>query len=110
MWSDLIYVLILNGGRFDKVLLVLCKRCKKESALLSSDLCHVRCACMAGQKTLIKFHLFWCFGGIARGFCPGSLQLCAVSCSIFSIVEFFRYKNMYELSIMSQSLHIVIAY
>lgn len=48
-------------------------------AILSSDLCHVRCACLAGQKIIIKKDLL-VFERDRTGFCPGSALVWCVPC------------------------------
>ena len=55
---------------------------KKWDVELSPDLCHVRCACMAGQKYLMKFFVF-VFVGDGTGVLPGSPSV--VSCLFFPV-------------------------
>ena len=63
-----------------------CMRCRDLSVLksLSSDLCHDRCACMAGHTISIKKNGFCGFGGRSHGSCPGSPSgVCVLALSAF---------------------------
>ncbi|XP_054824555.1 uncharacterized protein LOC129322315 [Prosopis cineraria] len=71
---------ILGGARYSGL-----SYCSERS--LSSDLCHDRCACMAGQEYLNKMSLFW-FQRRPHGNLLGvssSCVVCAPLCSAFLI-------------------------
>ena len=66
---------------------------------LSIDLCHVRCACLAGQKNPNKKFVFCVWGGDGTGFCPALPFLCVAS--------FFSWFCPPQFSVQSNQLFIV---
>ncbi|CAN6541660.1 unnamed protein product [Malus baccata var. baccata] len=60
---------------------------------LSSDLCHDRCACMAGQKNIsIKNNEFLVLRGDSMGFfCPGFPLRCGVCSLPLSFCSMFQF-------------------